>query len=93
MSRSWVGGSTRAWRRVRAHVLARDGHRCRLRLPGVCTALATHVHHTHGRAVTGDDPDYLVAACAPCNLKIGDPAKPRRPERPSDPDPRPRTRW
>lgn len=73
MSRAWAGGSTRAWRRVRGRVLDRDGHRCRLRL-GSCTTIATCVHHVHGRAVTGDDERYLVAACAPCNAEVGDPA-------------------
>lgn len=67
-------GSTRAWRTTRARVLARDGYRCRLRLD-VCTDRATCVHHTRGRSVTGDDPRYLVAACAPCNLQVGDPTK------------------
>ncbi len=74
MSRSWERGSTRAWRRLRALVLARDGYLCRLRTE-VCTHRATCVHHTLGKAVTGDDPRYLVAACKPCNLKIGDPNK------------------
>ena len=87
MSLSWKGGSTRAWRRLRAWVLARDGYRCRLRVPGVCTGRATCVHHTLGKRVTGDDPRYLVAACTQCNLKVGDPA------RSPDPAPRPVTRW
>jgi len=87
MSRSWAGGSTRAWRRLRIRILYRDGYACRLRIPGVCTGLATHVHHTLGREVTGDDPAHLVAACAPCNLATGDPSKT------PDPPPRPRTRW
>lgn len=86
MSRSWQGGSTRRWRRLRALVLVRDGYRCRLRLD-VCTGLATCVHHTAGRSVTGDDPTYLVASCAPCNLKLGDPTKH------SDPPNRPVTKW
>lgn len=30
MSRAWKVGSTRAWRRIRAAVLDRDGHRCQL---------------------------------------------------------------
>ena len=68
---SWDRGSTRAWRKVRAHVLDRDGHQCQLRLDG-CTGRATHAHHTHGRRVTGDDPAHLVAACEHCNLKLGD---------------------
>lgn len=33
------------------------------------------MHHTHGKAVTGDDPRYLVAACEACNLHIGDPTQ------------------
>jgi len=86
MSRAWAKGSTRAWRRTRALVLRRDGWECQLRRPG-CTALATHVHHVHGRTTTGDDPTHLVAACAHCNLSIGDPT------RTPDPAPRPRTRW
>jgi 5-methylcytosine-specific restriction endonuclease McrA len=74
VSKDWAKGSTRAWRRRRALVLARDRGVCQLRLEG-CTIVATHVHHTHGRSVTGDDLRYLVAACAHCNLKIGDPTK------------------
>jgi 5-methylcytosine-specific restriction endonuclease McrA len=91
MSRAWAGGSTRQWRRTRAAVLARDGYQCRAhqdgwcaRAPGqhTCTEIAAlrgpdagHVHHTHGRNVTGDDPRYLVAACANCNRHIGDPTQ------------------
>lgn len=91
MSRSWAGGSTRRWRKLRAVVLANNratnGGRCTLAIPGVCTGEATHVHHTLGRTVTGDDPAHVVAACAACNLHVGDPAA--RP----DPSPRPITRW
>jgi hypothetical protein len=72
---NWEKGSTRNWRRVRALVLLRDNWVCQLKLPRVCVGNATHVHHTAGRAVTGDDPAWLVAACAPCNLAIGDPTK------------------
>ena len=60
---------------IRARVLLRDGYRCRIRIPGVCTNKATQVHHTLSRAITGDDERYLVAACRPCNLKIGNPVK------------------
>lgn len=84
MSRAWAGGSTTAWRKTRAMVLARDGYRCKVDVgtmcpkhhhpcPGVCTRRATVVHHTKGRAVTGDDPQFLAAACAPCNGHIGEP--------------------
>lgn len=84
MSRAWQGGSTRAWRRIRAQVLIRDGNVCQIRLPG-CTTTAEHVHHTQGRAVTGDDPRFLKAACEHCNLQTGAP--------PVDPSPTPRTTW
>lgn len=88
MSKGWQHGSTRAWRRLRAAVLARDKARCRAHTDGwcasayaagrttkhACIGTATHAHHTRGRSVTGDDVRYIVAACAPCNLYIGDPA-------------------
>jgi len=31
------------------------------------------VHHVRGRAVTGDDPRYLVGSCPACNVAVGDP--------------------
>lgn len=83
MSKSWEGGSTRAWRRTRALVLRRDGHACQLALPG-CTHRATHAHHLDGKAA-GDDPARIVAACEHCNLSTGEPT--------TYPDPAPRTRW
>lgn len=80
----WQGGSTRAWRKTRARVLDRDGHACQLRLPG-CTGQATHVHHVIGKSA-GDNEAQLVAACAHCNLQVGDPTH-------HDPLPQPRTQW
>jgi hypothetical protein len=84
VSKAWSGGSTRAWRRLRAQVLehnrlpvrlgGNDG-RCRRALPGVCTGQADQVHHILGRAVTGDDARYLEAVCGPCNRFIGEPRK------------------
>lgn len=103
MSKAWGKGSTRAWRRLRAAILTRDRYRCRAhddgwcdRAPGqhTCTGRADltgphagHAHHTHGKAATGNDPRYIVAACAACNLHIGDPTKT------NDPAPKPRTQW
>lgn len=79
MSRSWEGGSSSAWKRTRRAILAdnleHNAGRCTLQIRGVCTGAATQVHHTLGRRVTGDDPRYLVAACAACNLHVGDPMK------------------
>jgi len=67
----WDGrGSTTAWRKVRAVVLARDGYICQLRISGVCTYRARHVHHLHGKDM-GDHPSGLVASCAECNLHLG----------------------
>lgn len=85
MSKAWTGGSTRAWRKIRHHVLTRDANRCQLRLPG-CTVVATDAHHTRPRSVVGDNPAHLVAACASCNARVGDPGR-------LDPAPTPRTRW
>lgn len=86
---SWSQGSTRAWRRTREYVLARDraaGWRCRAHDEGwcaragraaihVCARAPTDAHHTRGRALTGDDPRYIVASCHACNLHIGDPTR------------------
>lgn len=76
MSKAWAGGSTRAWRTVRAYVLANNkatnGGRCRLALPGLCEGQADQVHHTEGKRA-GDNPRQLVAACGPCNKHVGDP--------------------
>jgi 5-methylcytosine-specific restriction endonuclease McrA len=78
MPEGWGRGSTRAWRRIRAQVLQRDGYTCRIGLPGICAGVADCVHHVLGRSVTGDDPRWLQAACTPCNLAIGQPGRSRK---------------
>lgn len=92
VSRSWGRGSTRAWRKVRAAVLldnlAETGGKCLLKVSPDCTGAADCVHHTRGRRVSGDDPRFLVAACTPCNLKVGDPTATT-----ADPPGRSMTRW
>jgi hypothetical protein len=105
MSKGWTGGSTRRWRRIRGAVLEQNlienGGRCTLQIPTVCTKRADCAHHTKGRAVTGDDPRFIVASCTGCNLHIGDPqthnpdceACVQRPANVLDPEPRPATRW
>ena len=82
MAGHWQGGSTRAWRRTREQILERDGWVCQLQIPEVCTHTATHAHHTQDRDQVGDDPAFLVAACAPCNIRTGNPVT-------TDPDPLP----
>lgn len=79
MSKAWASGSTSRWRRVRAAVLLANqmaaGGQCQAGVAGVCTGLADTVHHTLGRAVTGDDMRYLIAVCRSCNLHIGEPGR------------------
>ena len=76
MSHAWRGGSTRAWRKRRALVLAENQRtnagRCTLAIPGVCTGPATEVHHVLGKA-GGDALPALAASCKACNLHIGRP--------------------
>lgn len=83
MSKAWAGGSTRGWRKVREHVLARDQYRCQIALPGQwrttrgewaqCLEVADCVHHKKGKGVSEALED-LEAACTPCNLKVGQPS-------------------
>jgi 5-methylcytosine-specific restriction endonuclease McrA len=78
VSRAWSKGSTRRWRRTRAAVLAENARinegRCTLALPGVCTGVATQVHHVAGKQA-GDDPRLLVACCGECNRHVGNPQR------------------
>lgn len=89
MSRSWKGGSTRAWRVVRARVLlnnqATNKGMCTLAVPGVCTGTADQVHHVKGKQY-GDDQRYLAAVCRACNLHVGAPDR-------KSVKPRPRSTW
>lgn len=86
-SRHWGSGSTTKWRKTRARVLRRDGNRCQLRLPPACDCtlpdckrfhgcktIADCEHHVRGKEFGDDDAD-CVAACTPCNLKIGQPGR------------------
>lgn len=59
---------TRAWRRVRDAVLARDGGACQLRL-APCLGAATTVDHIRAVAAGGDplSVDNGQAACVPCH--------------------------
>jgi hypothetical protein len=90
MSRGWSGGSTTRWRKLRAAVLRanalENGGRCNLGIPGVCTRTAEEVHHVEGKA-NGDAAAGLMAVCAACNRRVGDPT------RRVSPAPRPVTRW
>lgn len=89
MSRSWAKGSTRRWRKIRAGVLAANQHenagRCVLAIKGVCTTVATEVHHVRGKQ-HGDRIADLVPCCKPCNLRVGSPGR-------ISPEPRPVSKW
>jgi 5-methylcytosine-specific restriction protein A len=64
-------GSTTRWRTLRAQILARDGYRCQLRLPG-CLGEATEVDHIQTRHNGGgDQPHNLRASCEKCNGNRG----------------------
>lgn len=84
----WSKGSTRAWRQLRLKILDRDAYECQLRIPSICTHRATHVHHINGKT-SGDDPDNLQAACAECNLHVGDPTMKNHKKTPPGADPEP----
>lgn len=73
MSKAWNNAAKRGWKNIRLRILRRDNYQCRLAIPGICEGYATQVHHTLGIAVTGHDEAYLVAACRPCNLRVGQP--------------------
>jgi 5-methylcytosine-specific restriction protein A len=60
------------WDRTRARdrILKRDGHRCQIRRPGICTGVATEADHIVPVSVTGPAGDHdgnLQAACHPCH--------------------------
>jgi 5-methylcytosine-specific restriction endonuclease McrA len=61
----WANGSSRAWRRQRARILARDNHTC------WCGATATEVHHLKpGRARVVPDSE-LRSVCFTHNPRGG----------------------
>lgn len=63
-SRAWRGGSTRAWRNVRAQALARDGHRC----VQCGTSGPLQVHHVVPLAEGGSMAlDALTTLCEHCH--------------------------
>ncbi len=81
---AWAKGSTPQWRRVRLQVLKRDNYQCQVKTKH-CSYVATLVHHTLGKEVTGDDPAFLVACCRSCNVSVGTPK--------GNPPPRTVTNW
>lgn len=71
-------GGSRAWRRLVAATLDRDGYACQMivTVPGAggrrCGAPATTADHIVPRALGGADVlANLQAACVPCNLAAG----------------------
>lgn len=77
--------SHKSWPALRAAVLKRDGHRCRIRGKG-CQKTATDCDHIVGWRDGGAwlDPENLQAACGPCNNRKGAVQKNREGWRRSD---------
>lgn len=66
------GGSTRAWRKLRAYVLARDDYRCQRPEAHDCQGYATDAGHIVARSAGGrDTPENLRAECARGNRAEG----------------------
>lgn len=67
------GGSTRAWRTLRAQVL-KEEPLCQIQTPGICTRISTTADHrlpvNHYPQLEYDRAN-LQGACAPCNLSKG----------------------
>lgn len=92
MSAAWSGGSTRAWRRLRAFVLDRDGWACRVEVDGVpCGAYADTADHVVPLSEGGAqlDPGNVRAACRFHNYSRGA----GRPARSRSERPRPVRTW
>jgi 5-methylcytosine-specific restriction endonuclease McrA len=71
-----------AWQKLRLKILARDGNRCQIRLPG-CTVKAEAVDHVVPWRYGGEwyDPANLRAACTRCNTARSNRRTPSRPSR------------
>ena len=74
------------WSKLRKRVLIRDGYRCQLHIPGVCTGIAEEVDHIRPRGLPGgghvDDLANLRSVCKPCHRGRGmAPARPSGPSR------------
>lgn len=81
-SRSDVDANRWRWSKTRRLALARDGHRCQLRIPGICTGTATEVDHVRPRAVGGgDELDNLRSVCHRCHISRGMDESGRAPSR------------
>lgn len=76
------GGNRWLWSKQRKLALARDAHRCQLRIPGICTIDAREVDHIRPRAVGGgDELDNLRSVCRPCHISRGMDESGRSPSR------------
>jgi 5-methylcytosine-specific restriction endonuclease McrA len=85
------------YRRNRKTCLQSAGHRCQIRIAGVCVGRATQADHiVPASAGGGDELSNLRAACTPCHRKVtaqqGGGYRGRSKPAP-DPQPRPGTVW
>lgn len=80
--RSELDGNRWRWSATRRLVMARDGGRCQLGIPGVCTRIAQEVDHITPRGLGGgDELDNLRAVCKRCHLGRGMHESGRKPSR------------
>lgn len=75
------------WPQLRLIILARDGYRCQIGLPG-CTKIATECDHVDPFAVHGVTGRYR-AACKHCNSSLGAQVRNNR----NRPTPNPSREW
>lgn len=105
MSRSWKGGSTTAWRRLREAVILRDQERCRAHNDGWC-ARVPGKHTCLGRAPLTGPPSRVghahhtrgraATGDDPAHIVAACPPCNLHigdPTQHADPRPQPRTRW
>lgn len=64
--------SDKVYVKSRKAVLERCDYRCEFQIPGVCTGVATTVHHKLKRSQGGNDhnPDLMMGGCWPCHDHI-----------------------
>lgn len=83
-------GSTRRWRRIRALILDRDGHRCQVLLDD--DGAVVEAPRPASPPAGPDDPAWLRATCSRHNLGRGATLTDARPSTTAGTEPAP-TRW
>lgn len=70
----WYSAYVKLRKNYLEHNAVHNAGKCQIQIEGVCTGVATSVHHLLGMEVVSPlDTRYWQAACQPCNSKVGDP--------------------